>query len=192
MPRAASRPLARRSCRTLGPVSCAATRAALVKLRAASVRSSSAQNASKRPCKFHAISSATVARHEAFPRPPVRWRSAHRRCFGSQLLRHGRPERPSVSAGRLLAASRRSQSVSRLGRVLSPSLRGLAGPSKLTQWNARLRWPPSSCNCSLQWPSASLLRIPACRHLTTPSSGRSKGRFAPFAPPLISNVGPLV
>ena len=30
---------------------------------------------------------------------------------------------------------------------------------------------------------------PACR-LTPPSSGRSKGRFAPFGPPLMSNVGP--
>jgi len=29
-----------------------------------------------------------------------------------------------------------------------------------------------------------------CRHLTIPSSGRSKGRFAPFGPPLMSNVRP--
>ena len=28
------------------------------------------------------------------------------------------------------------------------------------------------------------------RHLTPPSSGRSKGRFSPFAPPLMSNVRP--
>ena len=28
------------------------------------------------------------------------------------------------------------------------------------------------------------------RHLTIPSSGRAKGRFAPLAPPLMSNVGP--
>ena len=28
------------------------------------------------------------------------------------------------------------------------------------------------------------------RHLTPPSSGRSKGRFAPFGPPLMSNVRP--
>ena len=29
------------------------------------------------------------------------------------------------------------------------------------------------------------------RHLTPPSSGRPKGRFAPFGPPLMSNVMPL-
>ena len=116
----------------LGPVPCAATHAALVKVRAASVRSSSAQNASKRPCKFHAISSATVAKHEALFGPPVRWRSAHRRCSGSQLSRHGRPESPSVSASRLLSASRRSQSVSRLGRVVAE----LAWPRPAEQTHA--------------------------------------------------------
>ena len=30
----------------------------------------------------------------------------------------------------------------------------------------------------------------ACRRLTPPSSGRPKGRFAPFGPPLMSNVRP--
>ena len=52
MPRAASRPLPRRSCRTLGPVSCAATYAALVNARSAFLRFSNAMNTSKRPCRF--------------------------------------------------------------------------------------------------------------------------------------------
>ena len=42
----------------------------------------------------------------------------------------------------------------------------------------------------MQWGFQSILgssEIEAC-HLTPPSSGRSKGRFAPFGPPLMSNV----
>ena len=44
----------------------------------------------------HAFSSASIAEREALPGPPVRWRSAHRRCSASQFSMHGRPELPSV------------------------------------------------------------------------------------------------
>ena len=47
-----------------------------------------------------AVSCASAAKHEALPGQPVRWRSAHRRCFGSQFSRHGRPRRrASVQVG---------------------------------------------------------------------------------------------
>ena len=41
-----------------------------------------------------------------------------------------------------------------------------------------------ACICS----TAALQSNSVLRHLTTPSSGRSKGRCAPFGPPLMSNV----
>ena len=56
----------------------------------------------------YAVSCASVAEREAFPGPPVRWRSAHRQCCGSQFSRHGRPVQPSVGASRLHGATRQS------------------------------------------------------------------------------------
>ena len=51
----------------------------------------------------------------------------------------------------------------------------------------RSRRPRGQCEPSFQ-DMSSLLPESKRRHLTPPSSGRSKGRFAPFGPPLMSNV----
>ena len=56
----------------------------------------------------HAVSCASVAKREACPGPPVRWRSAHRRCCESQFSWHGRPEQPSVGDSRMHGAARQS------------------------------------------------------------------------------------
>ena len=50
-----------------------------------------------------------------------------------------------------------------------------AGGYSRAEW----RWPASA---------ARMQRCSTSRHLTPPSSGRSKGRSAPFGPPLMSNV----
>ena len=55
-----------------------------------------------------------------------------------------------------------------------------------TQPGSNLRLPPSTMAAC----AANTLRFSG-RNLTLPSSGRSKGRFAPFGPPLMSNVRSL-
>ena len=42
---------------------------------------------------------------------------------------------------------------------------------------------------SVSWANRVIQKVEQCG-LTPPSSGRSKGRFAPFGPPLMSNVRP--
>ena len=98
----------------------------------------------------------------------------HRQCLVSRLhyASHVRPS--ALGTNPLFNAS-----------VLLAVLRSTAAP-KSAQWCWRRRVRPrkvaserSGCQ------NASCTRR---RHLTTPSSGRAKGRFAPFGPPLMSNV----
>ena len=70
----------------------------------------------------HAVSNASVAKDEALLGPPVRWRSAHRRCFGSHFSRHGSPVRLSVGAGRSLGGNRRKEVVGLHAQVCVPEL----------------------------------------------------------------------
>ena len=95
MPRAASRPLSRRSCRTLGPGSRNAALGGWGAGEKFSPRPRQPQRAS--PCESSSVvRSRTSPAFAASPGPPVRWRSALGRCCSSPNARATRGLRASI------------------------------------------------------------------------------------------------
>ena len=102
-------------------------------------------------------------------------------CSGARQPVHARPtvaSRPPVLCALALGSSL-IFCLTHAGCLLSSRTAVLFGPAAVLSHTRA--W-----SCSL--PQA--LRLPGSRRLTPPSSGRPKGRFAPFGPPLMSNVGP--
>ena len=222
MPRAASRPLPRRSCRTLGP------RTALMTRPPWQYRLSGS-SAGFLPARRRSVGIITSVGCQL---RTARYRRPH---MGTSRMAHLAQVVSSstfVMAGltwlvwslRLgaLASSRLGHFVvqlcrkQRCGSVLFPRLasRRALGALETSLLGAAF-WQPSSpcwpmessgcrfCSCNLPaWVSVASVAhavvvarkscstrvTTACRGLTPPSSGRPKGRFAPFAPPLMSNV----
>ena len=195
VPKAASRPLARRSCRTLGP------RGESCSPRCAIFGASSCSLLEGRQCP--AFGRCRTCRR--LIGLSVRWRPAHGRwrkngqanaflasCRARDTSRSRSgwhlPGSNSARAVRPAAASGRPHRLARnavpfvLGSGATPKCRAGKGcigrPAKLTA----LRIAPVA--------SSSCARVFAPQHCgpTRRSSGRSKSRFAPFGPPLISNV----
>ena len=96
----------------------------------------------------------------------------HRSLGRRAACRHGHSLRRAQHAGRCRGRSRCSAAAQRPRRQ-GGSARGCSA-----------RRPGSHSSTSLACGGI------AARRLTPPSSGRSKGRFAPFGPPLMSNVRP--
>ena len=141
--------------------------------------SSGAINASKMSCIFKAVSCANAVEHAALPRPPARWRSAHRRCFGSQFSRHGRSARPSVSASRSHGVGRQAHwSVGVQARMCVAELAQLQSAEQTHAMSC----PSSSAAAKSERLGAVVfgarLSIPACRHLTPYRDFRSSQRIA--------------
>ena len=89
---------------------------------------------------------ASAVEDESFPGPPVRWRSAHRRCCESQFSRHGRPACPIVSACGSLGADRQS--------LWSLCVRGYMRVAELARPGSAKQTHEMQCTCSLA-PSSS-------------------------------------
>ena len=146
--------------------------------------------------------------HEPFPGPPVRRRSAHGRCSSkrtqkpslalsrssrrkcnSESARHCKSRVIQAAGGAAIVCARarlqvqaaagqvraaRGPAVYRSAEASGPCRRRRIRPRHVASERFGCQNAPRTCR----------------RHLTLPSSGRSKGRFAPFGPPLMSNVRP--
>ena len=147
------------------------------------------------PCK--------AAAREQFPGPPVRWRSAHSRVelgantktiqFQSTLP--GRTVRAAAVQSLVVSAlSRRQQNASHVQAVLVVGRARCSAPLAVPQRQSPCRGAGAGDMPAQVASARSGCQNAPCtrrRHLTTPSSGRAKGRFAPFGPPLMSNVRPI-
>ena len=169
MPRAASRPLSRRSCRTLGP-------------NEPSHRSRSSHSLPRPACLRRSTRAQPLWRWWRTAAQPVEdcWRCGHPiRCaylrgLVRTLLGSARGHRGSVSVAQNQIASLRCAG------------RPLAGVGHLARERPLLWRPAVSVH---PWSPSLPKSIGKVRwNLTPPSSGRRKGRCAPFAPPLMSNV----
>ena len=147
-------------------------------------------NTSKGPCKLRQSFLPTPLNCEAFPGPPVRWRSAHRRCFASQFSRHGRPEQSSVSAGRPHGAGPHTNGPVCVCVRARPELARARSAKQIHAMRCPSFLAAVSCSSFASVASGSATSNPACRHLTYRSSGRAKARCARVSPPLTSTLGP--
>ncbi len=124
MPRAASRPLPRRSCRTLGPGSRNAAHGGWGAGEEFPPRPRPLQRAS--PCGSSSVGpSRTSPAFVASPGPPVRWRSARGRCCSSPNARATRGLRASIGDAGVVPKNERCRC--RRGRsclAKKPVLRG--------------------------------------------------------------------
>ena len=162
-----------------------------------------------------------AATHEPLPGPPVRWRSAHRR-WSAEGTPEGNGIRPRLSGRAARARHRigphgwsyRPSGSSAATHRRCPSRRrqnALHGRAAFAQQELTVRCPSRPCGVPQRQGRGQRMRrrvrprnvasarfgcqnalCTRRRHLTPPSSGRSKGRFALFGPPLMSNVRPLL